>query len=688
MAAHVPEVDEFREPWLSIHRRNVSPVPGVRFYSGGSDASYIPEREACAQTIMNQAHRTLDFRSVVEAAYADGVRVFIEHGPMGACSGWIREVLGERAAGAVVVALDRKGRGIDTIFDALGALIAAGVSVDPSRLLERLGAVSSRGGLAASSEAGEARRSPRLKLPAHRAPVRLPPLPSPLPVPSRKPVPRSSLEERPHHLTTSPAAPQTSRPAMNDDKLQIMQPAPMLPPAAQEGSISSPMAVAPPALGTAPPREPAPAAAAPDVIVSAPGASADPAIAAWHHQVQQLSAVHRQFVAQQAQIHQRFIAARQGMQRAAEAIGQAAGSAVPLQSPSVQVAPVASAPMVAPALPLAPPPAEPAPAAPVGDLPQPAFAAESTTVPVSVVRASASAPPVEAHHPKGIRLDRGQLEVHASGRISEIYGPLFEQQDDYARQVRMPEPPLLLADRVTGIDAEPGVHGRGVMWTETDVREDSWYLHRGRMPAGIMIESGQADLMLISYMGADFLNKGERVYRLLGCELTYEGDLPKPGETLSYEIHVDGHAQQDDVRLFFFHYDCLVDGAPRIRVRGGQAGFFSDEELANSDGILWSAEAFEPAADARLDAPAVVCTRSSFSHEQLRAFAAGRAWECFGEGFDHSRTHTESPTIQAGKMLFLDEVSEFDPKGGPWGRGYLRGSSTGTSRTIPACPAH
>ena len=133
---------------------SASPVPGVRFYSGGSDASYIPEREACAQTIMNQAHRTLDFRSVVEAAYADGVRVFIEHGPMGACSGWIREVLGERAAGAVVVALDRKGRGIDTIFDALGALIAAGVSVDPSRLLERLGAASSRGRIAASVEAG------------------------------------------------------------------------------------------------------------------------------------------------------------------------------------------------------------------------------------------------------------------------------------------------------------------------------------------------------------------------------------------------------------------------------------------------------------------------------------------------------------------------------------------------------
>ena len=31
--------------------------------------------------------------------------------------------------------------------------------------------------------------------------------------------------------------------------------------------------------------------------------------------------------------------------------------------------------------------------------------------------------------------------------------------------------------------------------------------------------------------------------------------------------------------------------------------------------------------------------------------------------------------IQSGEMLFLDEVSDFDPSGGPWGRGYLRAES-------------
>ncbi len=188
------------------------------------------------------------------------------------------------------------------------------------------------------------------------------------------------------------------------------------------------------------------------------------------------------------------------------------------------------------------------------------------------------------------RWNKDQLKIHSSGKISELFGPLFEAQDEFDLQCRMPEPPLLLADRVTGLDAEAGVLGTGTIWTETDVKAGDWYLNDGYMPAGFMIESGQADLMLISYMGIDLLNQGERVYRLLGCTLTYHGDLPSPGETLEYEIRINGHAKHGDVRLFFFEYDCVVNGQRRLTVRDGQAGFFSYAELEDALGILWTPE--------------------------------------------------------------------------------------------------
>ena len=66
-------------------------------------------------------------------------------------------------------------------------------------------------------------------------------------------------------------------------------------------------------------------------------------------------------------------------------------------------------------------------------------------------------------------------------------------------------------------------------------------------------------------------------------------------------------------------------------------------------------------------------TQRSFDASAIRAFAEGRPWDCFGEQYELARTHTRTPTIQTGDMLFLDRVTDFDPvSGGPWKRGYLR----------------
>ena len=151
--------------------------------------------------------------------------------------------------------------------------------------------------------------------------------------------------------------------------------------------------------------------------------------------------------------------------------------------------------------------------------------------------------------------------------------------------------------------------------------------------------------MLVSWQGVDAYNRGERVYRLLGCELTYHGDLPVAGDTLRFDIHLDGHAAQGDVRLMFFHYDCVNGDRAQLSVRGGQAGFFTDAELAASAGCLWSpqTQAINPAP--QWDPPAQACTAAALNRTQLLAFAAGDTASCFGPGFELARTHTRSPGI-------------------------------------------
>jgi PfaB family protein len=273
--------------------------------------------------------------------------------------------------------------------------------------------------------------------------------------------------------------------------------------------------------------------------------------------------------------------------------------------------------------------------------------------------------------PRGPQFSREQLEIHASGRISTLFGPMFHQQDGFAHQVRMPYGPLLLADRITGLVGEPGSMGLGSIWTETDVRADSWFLREGRVPAGILIEAGQADLFLISYLGADFLNRDERKYRMLSCDVTFHGELPKVGDTLCYDIHVDAHAKLGDIRIFFFHFDCRVNGELRLSMRGGQAGFFTDRELAETAGVLWSAETASAPEAARLDPP-VAQPRSIYSPLAIETFTTGDAYKCFGPGYELAATHTWSPRIGDGRLQMLDEVTSLDPSGGPWKQGYMR----------------
>ena len=452
-----------------------------------------------------------------------------------------------------------------------------------------------------------------------------------------------------------------SRPSVESSPMQSMPPAPWLPPTTGAGpaDLTPPLAATP----IAPPSEALPEVPSAGATAPAGVPFGPPELLAMRARLAAMGDAQRQFVAQQATVHARFLAVQQaGMQTLMAAQGDLA--AFPSTPPP---APLAAPPIVArPSVVAAPPVSPPSPRLPAA--PRPSAVAPSSTgsAPAEVAAISTQ------RAPEGPTFTREQLQTHASGNISEIFGAEFAEQDGFVRQVRMPEPPLLLADRVVGLDAEPASMGTGTIWTETDVDSDAWYLHQGHMPAGIMIESGQADLMLISYLGVDLLNRGERVYRLLGCELTYHGGLPQTGDTLRYEIALDGHAAQGDIRLMFFHYDCVVDGQPRLSVRAGQAGFFTDEELADSDGCLWTPQDQEIVAEPRLDPPTVVGSRSSFTADEVAAFAQGRPWDCFGAGWELAQTHTRTPRIAHGDMQLLGPVTEFTTDGGPWGRGYLR----------------
>ena len=139
IAAHCPELQEVHAEWRALHHRATRDVPGVRFYTHATGSWFHPTADAAADAITGQAARTLDFPRLVEQAWADGVRVFLEHGPRGLCSGWIKRILGERDH--IAVPLDVQGRsGLRQAMNAAAWLLAAGVDVHARALEEALSA--------------------------------------------------------------------------------------------------------------------------------------------------------------------------------------------------------------------------------------------------------------------------------------------------------------------------------------------------------------------------------------------------------------------------------------------------------------------------------------------------------------------------------------------------------------------
>jgi len=126
---HCEIVRQVEPEYHALHLLATTPPPGLRFYSGASSLSFVPNRESAAATVAAQALNGIDFPAVIERAYDDGVHVFIEVGPGGSCSRMIDLIL----EGEPHLALSACLPGHDplmTILDLLARLIAERVPVD------------------------------------------------------------------------------------------------------------------------------------------------------------------------------------------------------------------------------------------------------------------------------------------------------------------------------------------------------------------------------------------------------------------------------------------------------------------------------------------------------------------------------------------------------------------------------
>ncbi|HDN25914.1 MAG TPA: PfaB family protein, partial [Thioploca sp.] len=275
---------------------------------------------------------------------------------------------------------------------------------------------------------------------------------------------------------------------------------------------------------------------------------------------------------------------------------------------------------------------------------------------------------------KQVVWDEADLLEFAEGKIANVFGPEYAIIDSYSRRVRLPLPPYLLVSRVTKLNAEKGSFKPCTLTTEYDIPHNMWYLVDGQIPWAVAVESGQCDLLLISYLGIDFDNKGVLVYRLLDCTMTFLEDIPKEGDTLRYDISINSFVKHGNNLLFFFSYECFVGDKMVLTMEGGCAGFFTDDELDKGKGVVYSKKELierEKIQKQQFE-PLLICQKSSFDETDMIRLTEGNLAACFGDHYWQAGLNP-SLRIPPKDILMIDRVTSVEFNGGAYGLGLLVG---------------
>ena len=274
---------------------------------------------------------------------------------------------------------------------------------------------------------------------------------------------------------------------------------------------------------------------------------------------------------------------------------------------------------------------------------------------------------------KEIVFSQKDLEEFATGKIANVFGPEYAIIDTYRRRVMLPMHPYLLVSRVTKMNAKLGEYKPSSMTTEYDIPYNAWYTTDRQIPSAVCIESGQCDLLLISYLGIDLTNKGNLVYRLLDCTLSFMDDLPYEGQTLRYDISINSFVKNGDNLLFFFSYLCYVQDRLVLKMDGGCAGFFADDQLVDGAGVIYSNKEIEERKNAvrKYFTPLLNTQKTAFSKQDLQYLIDGDIEKCFDDISYFSNGRNQSLRIPPEKILMLDRITSVDITGGAYGLGYI-----------------
>jgi PfaB family protein len=119
--------------YKELHLFETTPPENTIFYSCHTGSAYEVTKENAANSIVNMALQPFDFTRVINSAYDDGARIFIEMGPGASCTRMIDQILIDKPHASRAICV--KGRdGVNGVLQTLALLNTHRLDMDLSSL--------------------------------------------------------------------------------------------------------------------------------------------------------------------------------------------------------------------------------------------------------------------------------------------------------------------------------------------------------------------------------------------------------------------------------------------------------------------------------------------------------------------------------------------------------------------------
>jgi trans-AT polyketide synthase/acyltransferase/oxidoreductase domain-containing protein len=265
--------------------------------------------------------------------------------------------------------------------------------------------------------------------------------------------------------------------------------------------------------------------------------------------------------------------------------------------------------------------------------------------------------------------EQADLLELCQGSVSRILGSDYSAIDALPVRCRTPLPPFMFVSRVTRMTAQAErLEPCEIEW-EYDFPEDAFYANHQAVPWIIPFESAHTTTLLLCVIRCDVMFGGNSRFRILGSDTVFSECMFKTGDRFTGNMKIRSFVRIQDRMLIYADYRGLNNGQPAFHSQLQFCLIPANEANPSApSNRRIKPRTQEKKSSGSFSKPNPICSKRSFSREEIESLKQGDLATCFGLVSEKRRPGA----LSAPQLSMIDQILRVDPEGGPDGLGEIQ----------------